>query len=479
MTKVEKSLVKCKFPGCDYRNKYPCGIKMHERVHYPEAERPYGCKLCKFRASLKSGLKRHLIVHSEETPYICSVVGCGFKSKHKGCLRSHKRRIHSSAVQEMNCSFEGCDFKTKHSLKQHIAGCHSKTRARNIQCPMCSKRFFTTVLMQKHLCTHTNEKPWRCSLCNFEAKWKEMLARHEGACHGNFRRLSNVSFHKCTYCDFTTRFRSGLNRHLISHSQDRPYVCTVPGCSFRAKMEYTLKNHMETHGSNQTQYPCRVGGCTFLAKNAGVLGYHHLTKHSLPFPCVFPDCKARFSAEVALISHQRFHDPDRPHQCNSCLHRYKTTSELNNHILCVHEKLQRFQCTCCIYSTSIRGTRNAHMKKVHGLDDILCNEPGCNFRSCCVEDLEHHRMTRHNMSRPFKCEYCPHRFGHSSNLWTHLRRKHGDLFQQNLSLHKGLSRRFSSEACARTFADQVSLSQHSAPHKVPIVMLSRTKVYFS
>ena len=337
---------------------------------------------------------------------------------------------------------------------------------------MCSKCFFTAGLVQEHLRSHTNEKPWKCSLCKFEAKSERTLERHEEARHG---RLKRINLHRCMQCDFTTRFRSWLDCHLISHSQDRPHACTVPGCSFRAKTTKTLTKHAATHGS--VQIPCAVIGCTYLAKNAGVLQYHNLKKHSSPFPCVFPECKARFNTEAALISHQSFHDPGRPHQCNSCLHRFNKTFQLNKHILHTHEKPQRFQCPLCDYSTSGRYNRKTHMKKFHRMQDIFCiSQPGCNFRSCSVEDLDQHRRTRHSISRPFKCEYCPYRFGHSSGLRIHLTRKHKGSFQQKVTTRRGHVNRLSGETCDCTFQHQISKLNHSTLHKVAIILLTRIKI---
>ena len=380
-------------------------------------------------------------------------------------------------MEELRCTFEGCGFITRRvlSLKRHIRDCHSGTRVKNVQCPMCSKSFFTIPAMRSHLQSHTNEKPWQCSLCNFEAQTKDAVCHHEERRHGKFRKSRKKNLQKCNLCDFTTTFRPALDRHLPLHSLDRQHVCTVPGCSFRAKRTDTLANHMTTHVS--MQLPCSVAGCRYVANNAGVLRYHQFTKHNLPFPCVCPDCKARFSTQAALISHQRFHGPDRRHQCDSCLRRFSTTSQLNYHILHAHEKPQRFQCTICDYCTSNRSHRNIHMKNVHRLRDVLCNEPGCNFRSCSVEDLDHHGTTRHDKSRPFKCKYCPHRFDCSSGLNAHLKRKHGD--EQHLSAGKGRPPGYCCEICGRMFESQVSLWKHSALHKVAIVMLSRTQVRFS
>ena len=45
-------------------------------------------------------------------------------------------------------------------------------------CNFCSRIFFYKSEMDRHLRTHTNERPYHCSLCPYKAKYKGNLKSH-------------------------------------------------------------------------------------------------------------------------------------------------------------------------------------------------------------------------------------------------------------------------------------------------------------
>ncbi|XP_037798536.1 asparagine-rich zinc finger protein AZF1-like [Penaeus monodon] len=52
------------------------------------------------------------------------------------------------------------------------------------QCPYCFKRFGLRTDLRRHLRTHTGEKPFACSVCNFRTALKGNLKRHMIRFHG-------------------------------------------------------------------------------------------------------------------------------------------------------------------------------------------------------------------------------------------------------------------------------------------------------
>ena len=192
--------------------------------------------------------------------------------------------------------------------------------------------------------------------------------------------------------------------------------------------------------------------------------------------CRFPGCNYTNKYPYGIKNHERVHYPEleRPYGCNLCKFRARSQAGLKRHLI-VHSQETPYMCSFvgCEYKTKHR----RWMKKVHRMKDVICDEPGCSFRSCSAEDLSHHRMTRHNVSRAFKCEHCSNRFGCSSNLTAHLRQKHGDLLELHFSKGKG-SKGYCCQNSDHAFDSQVSILKHYATQKVVIVMLSRTEVHF-
>ena len=232
----------------------------------PEVRRPYKCNKCTYRATTEAGLRRHAVIHSEETPYACSRAYCEFRTKHKGYVREHEKYAHA-LVKQVKCTFTGCAFKTtmRRYLEKHILNRHNVQRERKVECPLCCQKFLTFSRMQSHLKTHTIERPWRCSLCSFEAKARATVRLHCESLHGKISVTNRQALHQCNLCKFKTVFPEELKYHLALHSDERPYSCCYPGCSYRAKLENEAHKH-EKLVHFPDRHPCAQPGCNHVAK---------------------------------------------------------------------------------------------------------------------------------------------------------------------------------------------------------------------
>lgn len=47
---------------------------------------------------------------------------------------------------------------------------------------------------------------------------------------------------KCPYCPHVSNFSANIKRHILTHTQERPFVCGICKKSFNQKI--TLKNHL-------------------------------------------------------------------------------------------------------------------------------------------------------------------------------------------------------------------------------------------
>lgn len=64
---------------------------------------------------------------------------------------------------------------------------------------------------------------------------------------------SNAEFH-CDQCDYVTKKKVLLNRHLLTqHSDEKPFVCNLCGRAYKLKRALTV--HMAQHGST-TKFEC-------------------------------------------------------------------------------------------------------------------------------------------------------------------------------------------------------------------------------
>ncbi len=102
----------------------------------------------------------------------------------------------------------------------------------------------------------------------------------------------------CTLCQKSFAHNSGYKNHMRTHSNERPYVCTI--CDIGFKEKYHLKKH-------------------------------NLFIHSteLPEKCRF--CGKRFKDSTAVRAHERIHSDDRPFACRRCTKTFKTSECLWHH----------------------------------------------------------------------------------------------------------------------------------------------------
>ena len=407
----------CKFSECDYKNRSLSRMRLHEQMHSndPEVQRPYKCVKCAYRASTAVHLRNHAVVHSDETPFACSMIGCGFRTNRKRRLKDHEKWKHS-LQKPFKCTTEGCGFETttRRNLERHVLSLHTDLRERRIECPLCSQKFFTFGKMQRHLATHTIEKPYQCSFCSFESSSKTSWSRHCETQHGQISVSHEQVLRQCNLCEFKTKCFGNLKRHLALHSMHSP-----------------------------EKFPCTHPECDYVAKSKRLLTTHYLQTHVKPFVCLVPNCKNEFSTEVALLNHQKIHDPKRPYQCDVCKQRYGRKSDLSSHIMTVHSKARQFHCHICDYSAKRRTHVSKHIQRIHKTGLIECKEDGCSFQTCSPYGIIQHNK-RHSVNRQFKCENCNGLFSYRRSLLRHMRKSCGVLKEKrsncgNLETHTTVS----------------------------------------
>jgi len=133
--------------------------------------------------------------------------------------------------------------------------------------------------------------------------------------------------HKCDKCDYATKYKSNLKKHMISHSDEQPHEC--PSCSYRCKFASNLKTHMLTH-EEERPYKCNVDGCIYESKYKSNLKMHMLT-HSpeKKFKCDLCEYATKYKSN--LLSHMMTHSDDFPYRCSYCHYKTKYKSNLKSH----------------------------------------------------------------------------------------------------------------------------------------------------
>lgn len=113
-----------------------------------------------------------------------------------------------------------------------------------------------------------------CEFCNKEFPTNSRLKRHIRTVHEGHKVIITKKNYKCHLCDFSARCQPYLDDHLISHSEERPHICSKCGQAF--KRLYTLIKH-EKRFHNNKSLKCDV--CSNVFTSEYLLDLHK-NKHS-------------------------------------------------------------------------------------------------------------------------------------------------------------------------------------------------------
>ena len=101
---------------------------------------------------------------------------CGVPYNTKSTLRQHKMAIHPSTNggQSYPCTRPGCTrvFKVAAKLRMHDDVVHKNLEGK-YKCQFCPKKFWGKSSLREHTNgVHLNEKPHKCTLCDFSSAYR-------------------------------------------------------------------------------------------------------------------------------------------------------------------------------------------------------------------------------------------------------------------------------------------------------------------
>ncbi|XP_060520865.1 gastrula zinc finger protein xLCGF3.1-like [Cylas formicarius] len=228
-------------PICQYRTSYRSNLLTHlYAVHLSV----YLCKVCGKSCSNERKLKEHGLVHSTERPFVCVV--CSKTFPHHRSLISHQVRFHvvsyAAVGRQYDCDVCKTAYKTPGVLQLHVERAHRKQAkatnraSKKCLCDMCGQSFSTMVHLNKHLVSHTDYRPFVCSECGRAFKHNYALTYHQRI-HTGERPF------RCGYCDKNFRQNTPFRVHLRTHTGEKPYVCRL--CRKGFTTNHGLKVHIK------------------------------------------------------------------------------------------------------------------------------------------------------------------------------------------------------------------------------------------
>ncbi|XP_039186170.1 myc-associated zinc finger protein isoform X3 [Crotalus tigris] len=122
---------------------------------------------------------------------------------------------------------------------------------KNHACEMCGKAFRDVYHLNRHKLSHSDEKPYQCPVCQQRFKRKDRMSYHV--------RSHDGAVHKpyiCSHCGKSFSRPDHLNSHVRQvHSTERPFKCETCEAAFATKDR--LRAHTVRH---EEKVPCHVCG---------------------------------------------------------------------------------------------------------------------------------------------------------------------------------------------------------------------------
>uniref|UniRef100_A0A8C4RPK9 Zinc finger protein 454-like n=1 Tax=Erpetoichthys calabaricus TaxID=27687 RepID=A0A8C4RPK9_ERPCA len=214
-------------------------------------------------------------------------------------------------------------------------------------CSECGKRYTNTSNLQKHIRSHTGERPFCCTLCDQRFTCKSSLQSHM-ILHTGERPYC------CSECGKRFPDKSRLQKHARIHTGEKPFSCSE--CGKRLTEKSGLKKHLRIH-TGEKPYCCPICGRGF-TDSSGLLKHKRIHTGEKPYPC--PECDKRFSDSSSLQRHRRIHTGVKPYCCSECGKSFVQKDHLLDHTL-THTGVKPYCCSDCGKCYFHRSNLQRHM----------------------------------------------------------------------------------------------------------------------
>lgn len=215
-------------------------LRQHKmRIH--DKQPTHFCSLCDFSGYALDDVRRHnLRCHTGELGHACTHCDSRFSSEI--ALKNHRKRVHQLQV----CfSCKQCDYTCSSEV---MLKTHQQSKHCQVKCATCQESFETKENLEIHQRTHLAHK---CQLCPFAAKTKQLLAQHLLKEHEE-GSLEDKPL-KCSTCQFACQHQLVLEQHLRSHGGKRLYKCM--DCKYSTRNKQKMTWHIRIH-TGEKPYSC-------------------------------------------------------------------------------------------------------------------------------------------------------------------------------------------------------------------------------
>ena len=246
---------------CSFSTTRPSHYLSHIKLH-EKSSTSYKCDECGFVCLRKSVLTKHKVSHAQ---YLMHCNYCSYKCSDIKVFEKHRKRRHGDGTSEMKEKKSSIFFKQKSFVENYSKNSVMKLDKKNqkssekLKCSHCDYKTANQSHMKRHSNTvHREDRPHLCDVCGGAFKTNHSLKQHHIAKHYNLDELnscnSTIQGHICNICKKVCRSSTDLKEHLLTHSEERTFLCEVCGATFKTKSVQRM--HILTVHRNSQSYSC-------------------------------------------------------------------------------------------------------------------------------------------------------------------------------------------------------------------------------
>ena len=288
-------------------------------------------------------------------------------------------------------------------MKRHMKSKHDDDGGRilKIGCEKCER-------MDEHEnCGEgkMKESKYKCNECdkgfrNHEAFKSQKLRRE------HYKQMHpGVKIFMCGECNYGANYLPNLNSHINSKHKKKVLQC--PKCPYTTTWNQSFHAHMRTnHGIFQKNSKYFTDGKTFLCEGCDLSTFSKV---------LYEAHKAALNCEVAPKTITNEWHLRKRRKLSGYNKEPKNYSE---------QKLKKFKCDQCNYSTDYAANVRLHIQVVHEKNKpFKCKELGCKFETGTKQNLQVHENSVHRGIR-FSCHVCGYESPSASYIKIHKELKH-------------------------------------------------------
>lgn len=377
----------CNWDHCNTELTELDDILEHIKMDHGVSSRKYPHSVCStnnYNGKNNSGSDNQVFINRQQQYYTppasstptpsqllaCRWNDCGYSAPDLAELETHELAKHhpaATAAQANGISLFQCEWKTctykctdmeqfmSHVRNEHVSMMIGKSSSDSEEAAATEIKIETPLAITTSVCTavpavktksQASKKhvcSWLCGPKESEVECGEVfdstqaLHQHVIDHHIGSRQPSYIC--RWAGCDRHGRpfpQRQKIHRHLITHTKNKPYMCTVCGAAFSESI--VLTQHMRIH-SGERPFKCPEPGCGKRFAASTALSVHMRTHTGeKPLKCKVPGCGKRFSESSNLAKHMKTHQAERPFACTRCSRRFARNDQLQRHVRTAHDQ---------------------------------------------------------------------------------------------------------------------------------------------